>query len=76
MSAQANIPAGIGASIRIRRRALGLSQQDVADLCGVQRQTIGRLEADDRSVSLGIATTVADAVGLVLVTTPRTPGAH
>jgi HTH-type transcriptional regulator/antitoxin HipB len=66
MSSTANIRPHIGAAIRSRRRALGLTQQDVADLCGVQRQTVGRLEADDPAISLQIAASVADAVGLEL----------
>lgn len=51
-------------AVRLRRRALGLSQQDLADLCGVQRQTVGRLEGGDGTVSLGTAMTITDALGL------------
>ncbi|MFV9673285.1 MAG: helix-turn-helix domain-containing protein [Acidimicrobiia bacterium] len=66
MSPTANIQPRIGAAIRSRRKALGLTQQDVADLSGIQRQTVGRLEADHPEISLQIAVSVADAVGLEL----------
>jgi transcriptional regulator with XRE-family HTH domain len=75
MYARANNQASsIGAAIRIRRRALRLTQRDVAELCGVQRQTIGRLESGDTAVSLGTALTVAKNLGLDIVAVPLTPG--
>ena len=49
-----------------RRRALRLTQEDVADLCGVRRQTIGRLESGDPSVSIGTAMAVSDVLGIDL----------
>ena len=52
--------------LKTRRTALGLTQQDVADMAGVQRQTIGRLERGDPTVSLGTAMLIADALGLSL----------
>ena len=66
MSDTANNLSSVAGAIRSRRKALGLTQRDVAELCGVQRQTIGRLERADPSVSFGTATAVADALGLHL----------
>lgn len=65
-----NHTTSFGAAIRIRRKALRLTQQDVAELCGVQRQTIGRLESGDSSVSIGTAKSVANAIGLEVVAVP------
>ena len=68
MSATANNLTTFAALIRERRRALGLTQQDLADLSGVQRQTIGRLEAADPTVAVGTVMTVADTLGIHLST--------
>lgn len=67
MSATANNLDGLAVLIRDRRKALRLTQQDLADLCGVQRQTIGRLEAADPTVAVGTAMAVADALGIRLL---------
>ncbi len=50
---------------------MGVTQQDVADLCAVQRQTIGRLEAGDPTIALGTLTAVTDALGLDIDIVPR-----
>ena len=60
----ANILLPFAVAIRTRRRALGLTQLDLAEMCNVQRQTIGRLEGADPNVALGTAMAVADALGL------------
>jgi len=66
MSDTANNLVTLAAILRSRRRALLLTQEDVGDLCNVQRQTIGRLENADPTVSLGTAMTVADVLGIDL----------
>jgi transcriptional regulator with XRE-family HTH domain len=66
MSDTANNLVTLAAILRSRRRALLLTQEDVGDLCNVQRQTIGRLESADPTVSLGTAMTVADVLGIDL----------
>jgi transcriptional regulator with XRE-family HTH domain len=66
MSDTANNLSSVAGAIRSQRRALGLTQRDVAELCGVQRQTIGRLERADPTVSFGTAMAVADALGFRL----------
>jgi transcriptional regulator with XRE-family HTH domain len=66
MSDTANNLVTLAAILRSRRRALRLTQEDVGDLCNVQRQTIGRLENADPTVSLGTAMTVADVLGIDL----------
>jgi len=64
MSATANNIDRFARLIRSRRKALRLTQQDLADLCHVQRQTIGRLEASDPTVAVGTAMAVAEALGI------------
>jgi transcriptional regulator with XRE-family HTH domain len=66
MSDTTNNLVTLAAILRSRRRALLLTQEDVGDLCNVQRQTIGRLENADPTVSLGTAMTVADVLGVDL----------
>lgn len=56
-------PLGFGQQIRDRRKRLGLSQGDVADVVGVNRRVIGELERGKPSVQLNIALRVAEAVG-------------
>ena len=68
MYVTANNMDGLATLIRDRRKALGLTQQDLADLCGVQRQTIGRLEAADPTVAVGTAMAVTDALGIRVMT--------
>ncbi len=67
MSDVANIPRvtiDLGTSVRRRRKALGLSQSDVADLVGVTRQTVGRLENGDPTVAVGTALAIIETLGL------------
>jgi transcriptional regulator with XRE-family HTH domain len=67
MSAATNILSELAMHIKVRRKALGLSQQDVADMCDVQRQTIGRIESADPTVAVGTVTAVTDVLGIDLV---------
>ena len=60
-----------GKVMRTRRRQLGLTQQDVADLTGLARYTIGRVEKGDPGTQLDTLGRVADAVGLVVTLSTR-----
>ncbi len=64
MSATTNNLISVAHAIRTRRKALSLTQADLAELCGIQRQTVGRLENADPYVALGTAMAIADALGL------------
>ena len=64
MSDTANNLNVMALAIHTRRKALGLTQLDLAELCSIQRQTVGRLENADPTVSLGTAMAVADVLGL------------
>lgn len=63
----------LGRELRKRRKGLRLTQQDVADMCGVQRQTIGRLEGGDPTIAIDTLVAAASSMGLDIVAVPRTP---
>jgi HTH-type transcriptional regulator/antitoxin HipB len=71
MSDITNIAQKIGAAIRVRRKQLGMTQQDVADIAGLQRQTISRVEAGNETVSFSSVVHITAVVGLDLGVTPR-----
>jgi HTH-type transcriptional regulator / antitoxin HipB len=55
-----------GREIRLRRKALGLTQQDLATRCGVGLRFIVELESGKPTCQLGKSLTVALEVGLRL----------
>lgn len=55
-----------GRAVRERRRALGLTQEDLAARCGVGKRFIVELEAGKTTIQLGKALTAAKEVGLAL----------
>jgi HTH-type transcriptional regulator / antitoxin HipB len=59
-----NTAVSLGAAIRDRRRALGLSQDDLALSIGVNRRVIGQLEGGKETVQLEIVLRSARALGL------------
>lgn len=60
-----------GAAIRARRRALGLTQDDLAGLSGVGLRFLGELERGKTTVRLGKALQVLGDLGLELEVRPR-----
>ena len=72
----ANTIKTIGAAIRTRRKRIGMTQQDVADIAGLQRQTISRVEAGNNAVAVATVARVAAVVGLDLLVTPRYEHGH
>ncbi|MFI0372134.1 helix-turn-helix transcriptional regulator [Actinomadura sp. 1N219] len=54
----------IGAAIRVRRRALGLTQAGLAELTGLKQPVISRLESGSRLPPLPALERVADVLGL------------
>jgi y4mF family transcriptional regulator len=54
----------LGKALRARRRELGLTQQDISDVIGVNRRVIGQLEHGKGTVQLQIAMEVSRALGL------------
>jgi HTH-type transcriptional regulator / antitoxin HipB len=53
-----------GDELRIRRRGLRLSQDQLADAIGVNRRVVGELERGKGTVRLEIALAAARALGL------------
>jgi transcriptional regulator with XRE-family HTH domain len=53
-----------GKVIKARRRSLGLTQQDVADLTGMETSFISSVENDSRSIGVHTAVKLAVAIGL------------
>lgn len=66
-------PEEIGAEIRARRKRLLLTQEDVADLAGVNRRLVSEVERGTVSVTLRNLIAICGAVGLDLVSRPRYP---
>lgn len=57
----------LAAAIRERRRGLGLSQAELADLSGVSERTVRALEAGKRTARLDVVEQVCQTLGLELV---------
>jgi len=53
----------LGASIRSRRKALGLSQEQLSDKAGLDRSYLGQVERGENSIALLPLKAVADALG-------------
>ena len=51
-------------NVRFRRTQLGLSQEQLADVCGLHRTYIGSVERSERNVSLSTLEVLAKALGL------------
>ncbi|HZV72470.1 MAG TPA: helix-turn-helix domain-containing protein [Conexibacter sp.] len=57
-------PSIFGTALRTRRQALRLTQDEVAEVIGVNRRVVGELERGKGTVRLEIALAAARAVGL------------
>jgi len=55
-----------GEVIRRLRKGAGLSQEGLADLCGLHRTYVGSIERGEKTVTIATATKIADAFGLRL----------
>jgi transcriptional regulator with XRE-family HTH domain len=54
--------ATFGREVRLRRRTLGVSQEEFADSCGLHRTYIGSVERGERNVSLQNIVRIARAL--------------
>jgi y4mF family transcriptional regulator len=61
----------LGEAIRKRRKAAGLTQQDVADFCGVGKVFVVHLEQGKQTIQLGKVLNVLQGLGLELSVRPR-----
>ncbi|QWE98147.1 helix-turn-helix domain-containing protein [Cupriavidus sp. EM10] len=51
-------------NVRSTRRALGLSQEELAELAGVHRTYVGMLERGEKNVTIYNIERIADALGV------------
>ena len=51
-------------NIRLRRSALGISQEALADLCGLHRTYVGAVERCERNISIDNIEKLATALGV------------
>jgi HTH-type transcriptional regulator / antitoxin HipB len=65
---------GVAGAVVERRRALGLRQEDLADLAQVSHRFVQALEAGKPTVRLDKVVAVLEALGLELAVVPRTRG--
>ena len=70
----ARTPKQIGAAIRRRRRALGLSQAELGTRTGLRQATISALENGEPGTQLRTLTDVMAALGLEMVVRERNTG--
>jgi DNA-binding XRE family transcriptional regulator len=64
-------PTELGNAVRLRRRELNLTQEDISNVIGVNRRVIGELERGKQTVQLQIAMEAARALGLNIEVAPR-----
>jgi transcriptional regulator with XRE-family HTH domain len=55
-----------GERVRAYRKKAGISQEALADRCGLDRTYIGGIERGERNVSLRNIATIAHALGVVI----------
>lgn len=61
-----NLANRIGGTIRRLRKEVNLSQEELADRCGVHRTYIGAIERGEKNITLKTARKVGDALDLTL----------
>jgi HTH-type transcriptional regulator/antitoxin HipB len=61
----------LGNALRARRRELGLSQEEISGVIGVNRRALGELERGKGTAQLQIAMEAARALGLDIELEPR-----
>ena len=59
----------IGENIRIRRKFLKITQEELADIAGVGVNTLIKLERGESNATLSVIVKVLDVLGLELCTT-------
>lgn len=63
-TASPSLLATLAENVRTHRKALGLSQEALADRCGLHRTYIGSVERQERNVSLSTLEVLSDALGV------------
>ena len=57
----------IGARIRIKRESLGMTQQELADMVNVTRNTISRYENGETEIGVIMLKNIADALSVTVL---------
>lgn len=65
-----------GEMLTVRRKDLGLTQEDLAALAGVSPRTVVAIENGKATSRFDMLVAVADVLGLDLVLAPRTRSDH
>lgn len=63
-TASASLLATLADNVLAHRKALGLSQEELADRCGLHRTYIGSVERRERNVSLSTLEVLAETFGV------------
>ncbi|AIY39447.1 Transcriptional regulator [Collimonas arenae] len=66
----------VGARLAARRKELKLTQADLAEKLGIEKESVSRLETGVISASLGRLSTLADALDLSMESLLRDVSAH
>ena len=66
-STAAHIAQNIANTIKVRRKALGITQEELADMAGIDRTYASQLERAIANPSLTVLCKVANSLGLKLV---------
>lgn len=64
-------PADLGKLIRLRRRDVGLTQAQLAQLAGVGNRFLSELERGKPTAAVGLVLQVASVLGLEIFLAPR-----
>lgn len=62
-----HLTATLALNIRYLRRIKGLSQEKLADICGIHRTYVGSIERSERNVTLSSLELLANALGVSVV---------
>jgi transcriptional regulator with XRE-family HTH domain len=66
--------ARVGAQLRSRRKLLGLTQTEVADLAGTTQRSVSQAETG-KAAGLDLYAAIAEVLGMQLTAAPRERGA-
>jgi transcriptional regulator with XRE-family HTH domain len=62
-SATSGLPKIVAENVKAKRLRLGLSQEELADICGYHRTYIGSVERAERNITLSTLEAIATALG-------------
>jgi transcriptional regulator with XRE-family HTH domain len=54
----------IGANVGRLRRAMGVSQEELAEICGYHRTYVGMIERSERNITIATLEALATALGV------------